>query len=87
MNPEEGYQAMAALSAQKRVPLVGPAAQALALRRWIAEQDQVGAASHTEFVGQVEDMELDCPLGDVQFVCDLLVGKIFDQRVADLLLR
>jgi len=31
-------------------------------------------------------MELDCPLEGVQLVCDLLVSKIFEQRVEDLLL-
>ena len=50
------------------------------------EQDQVGAAANAEFAEKVGDVKFYRALGDVKFAGDLLVGKIFQERVQDFLL-
>jgi hypothetical protein len=45
----------------------------------IAEQDQVCATANTEFSQQIGNVELYGPLGDMQAVCDLFIGQIFQQ--------
>src|SRR5271170_5081504 len=45
----------------------------------VAEENQVCAASHTEFGEQIGDMEFHGALGDVQSVRDFLVGEVLEQ--------
>src|SRR5262249_53581388 len=49
------------------------------------QEDKVGAAADAELIEQVGNVELYGALGDVEFSCDFLVGKILEERIENFL--
>src|SRR5207253_9953444 len=47
--------------------------------------NQVGAAPHAEFREKIGDVELYGSFGDVQPVCNFLIGKVLQQGIEDFL--
>src|SRR5580692_2472694 len=50
------------------------------------EKNQVGTAADSEFAEEIGDVKLYGAFGDVEFAGDFFVGKIFEERIQDLLL-
>ena len=51
-----------------------------------SEEDQVGATADAKFAKEIRNVKFYRALGDVEFAGDFFVGKIFEERVQDLLL-